>query len=107
VSAWAIVREARARAGLTQRELARRARKTQSEIARIETGRQEPTFPTLERLVRAAGFDLKLQLVPHDEHDERLIRSMLSLTPDERLRTLEEQSALFASARLVDDGETA
>ena len=106
MSAWAIVREARTRAGLTQRELARRARKTQSEIARIETGRQEPTFPTLERLVRAAGFDLKLQLVPHDEHDARLIRSMLSLTPDERLRTLEEQSALFASATLVDDGET-
>lgn len=106
MSAWAIVREARTRAGLTQRELARRARKAQSEIARIETGRQEPTFPTLERLVRAAGFDLKVQLVPHDEHDERLIRSMLSLTPDERLRTLEEPSALFASARLVDDGET-
>jgi transcriptional regulator with XRE-family HTH domain len=105
VSAWAILREARVRAGLTQRELARRARKAQSEIARLEAGRQEPTLATLERLVRAAGFDLKVQLAPHDEHDERLIRWMLSLSPDERLRTLEEHSALFASARLVNDGE--
>lgn len=105
MSAWAILREARVRAGLTQRELARRARKAQSEIARLEAGRQEPTFATLERLVRAAGFDLKVQLAPHDEHDERLIRRMLSLSPDERLRTLEEHSALFASARLVNDGQ--
>lgn len=104
MAAWAIVREARARAGLTQRELARRAGKAQSEIARIEAGRQEPTFATLERLVRAAGFDLRVQLVPHDEHDERLIRGMLALSPAERLRTLEEQSELFASARVVRDG---
>lgn len=107
MSAWAIVREARARAGLTQRELAERAGRAQSEVARIESGRQEPTFPTLERLVRAAGFDLKVQLVPHDDHDERLIRAMLALSPEERLRTLEQQSALFSSARLVSDGEAA
>jgi transcriptional regulator with XRE-family HTH domain len=104
VSAWAILREARVRAGLSQRELARRSGKAQSEIARIETGRQDPGFSTLEQLVRAAGLDLKIQLVPRDDHDERLILWMLSLSPAERLRTLEEQSRLFASARLVEDG---
>lgn len=98
MAAWAIVREARARAKLSQRVLAQRARTAQSEIARIERGRQDPTFRTLERLVRAAGFDLKIQLVPHDDHDERLIEAMLALTPEERLETLEEQSSLFASA---------
>jgi transcriptional regulator with XRE-family HTH domain len=107
MAAWAIVREARSRARLSQRELARRAGKAQSEIGRIEAGRQDPTFATIERLVRAAGFDLKLQLVPRDDHDERLIQGMLALSPDERLRTLEEQSMLFSSARLVGDGTRA
>jgi len=95
--AWAIVREARERAELTQRELAARARKAQSEIAKIERGRRDPTFSTLERLVRAAGFDLRVQLVPHDDHDERLIRAMLELTPEERLTSLEEQLDLLSS----------
>ena len=98
MTAWAIVREARSRANLSQRELAKRARTAQSEVARIERGRQEPTFGTLERLVRAAGFDLKIQLVPHDDHDERLIAAMLAMTPEERLATLEEQTEFFASA---------
>jgi transcriptional regulator with XRE-family HTH domain len=102
VVAWAIVREARARAKLTQRALAERARTAQSEIARIETGRQDPSLSTLERLVRAAGFDLRIQLAPHDDHDERLIDGILALPVEERLDTLEEASAFFASAEMVD-----
>jgi transcriptional regulator with XRE-family HTH domain len=94
VSAWAIVREARARAGISQRQLGARAAKAQSEIARIEGGRQDPTFGTLERLVRAAGFDLRIQLVPHDDHDERLIDAMLALAPEERLAALEAENEL-------------
>ncbi len=99
VTAWAIIREARHRAGLSQRALARRAQTAQSEIARLERGRQEPTFRTLERLVRASGFDLRIQLVPHDDHDERLIEAMLSVPVEERLESLEEQSEFFASAK--------
>ncbi len=101
MSAWAIVREARARANLSQRALADRAQTAQSEIARIETGRQGPSLATLERLVRAAGFDLKIELVPHDDHDERLIDAMLALPVEERLDSLEEQSELFASVKEV------
>lgn len=104
VPAWAILREARERAGLTQRELAARADKAQSEIAKIERGRRDPTVSTLERLVRAAGFDLRIHLVLHDDHDEQLMRAMLELTPEERLASLEEQLELFAEARIVDDG---
>jgi transcriptional regulator with XRE-family HTH domain len=99
--AWAIVREARERAGLSQRDLARHAGKAQSEIAKIERGRREPTFATIERLVRAAGFDLRIQLVPHDDHDERLIEAMLALSPEERLASLEEQLAFFAEVRIA------
>ncbi len=106
MSAWAIVREARARANLSQRELGRRAGKAQSEIARIEGGRQDPSFGTLERLVRAAGLDLEIHLAPRNRHDERLIEWMLSLTPEERLAALEEQSMLVACAQLLDDGTT-
>ncbi len=102
--AWAIVRDARQRANLTQRELGRRARTAQSEISRIERGRQDPTFSTVQRLARAAGFDLKIELVPHDQHDERLIDAMLALSPAERLESLEEQSELLASAVEVGGG---
>jgi transcriptional regulator with XRE-family HTH domain len=99
--AWAIVREARTRAGLTQRELARRAGKSQSEIARIERGRQDPSMTTLVGLVRAAGLDLRIQLVPYDDHDDVLIDGILALTPEERLASLEEQIALFLEAPLL------
>ena len=95
--AWAVIQEARKRAGLTQRALAERAGKAQSEIAKIERARRDPTFSTLERLVRAAGFDLRIQLVPYDEHDEELIRAMLELTPEERLTSLEEQLDLLSA----------
>src|SRR5919197_6525762 len=103
--AWAIVREARARAGLTQRRLAELAGKAQSEIAKIERGRRDPTFATLERLVRAAGFDLRIQLVPHDDHDEQLMRAMRELSPEERLASLEEQLEFLAGARVGTDGD--
>jgi transcriptional regulator with XRE-family HTH domain len=102
--AWAIVREARERAELTQRQLAERADKAQSEIAKIERGRRDPTFSTLERLVRAAGFDLRIQLVPHDDHSEQLIRAMRELSPDERLASLEEQLEFLAEAQIAERG---
>ena len=104
MAAWALLREARAQAGLSQRALAERAEVAQSEIARIEGGRQDPSFTRLEQLVRAAGYDLKLELVPHDDHDEQLIQQMLALTVAERLDSLEDQSDFFASVREVPRG---
>lgn len=101
--AWALVKEIRARSGLTQRQLAQRAGKAQSEIARIERGRQDPSLTTLQRLARAAGFDLRILLRPHDDHDEVLLDAMLDLTVDERLERLEESSEAFATARVIDD----
>lgn len=55
---------ARGRAGLAQRTLARRARTAQSVVARIESGSTSPSWRTLERLVRSAGFELRISLVP-------------------------------------------
>lgn len=94
--AWAILQEARRRANLTQQDLAEAADRPQSTIAKIERGRRDPTLTTLQELVRAAGFDLRLQLVPRDEHDRQLIDAMLALSPEDRLATLEEQAEVFS-----------
>jgi uncharacterized protein len=50
----------RLEAGLTQAELARRAKTSQAMVARYETGAASPTVRTLGRLLRAAGHELVL-----------------------------------------------
>ncbi len=55
--------EARARAGLTQQELADRMGTTQPVIARLESGRQKPTTKTLERFAKATGSKVEIRLV--------------------------------------------
>jgi ribosome-binding protein aMBF1 (putative translation factor) len=56
--------EARSRAGLTQEELARRMKTTQSVIARMEGGRVRPSSRTLERFAKATGMRLKISFEP-------------------------------------------
>jgi transcriptional regulator with XRE-family HTH domain len=80
-----LVREARRRAGLSQRQLAERAGTTQSAIARLETGRSTPSFDTVLRLVRLCGLDLDVMLVERDDSDWAQAMDMLSLTPAERI----------------------
>lgn len=62
-SAAAILREARASAGLTQRTLAQRASTTQSVISAYESGAREPSLATLRRLVEATGHELQVRTV--------------------------------------------
>jgi transcriptional regulator with XRE-family HTH domain len=45
----------RARRGMTQEQLAAKSGVGRSHLARLETGRQDPTLSTLERLARALG----------------------------------------------------
>jgi transcriptional regulator with XRE-family HTH domain len=96
---WAVVQEARRRAGLTQRELAHRAGTSQAAIARIERGRQVPSLETLQRILRACDLDLRLELTPHDPHDEELIEATLALRPEDRLHAVEEVTRAAAAAR--------
>lgn len=56
----ALIRGARAGAGLTQRELAERAGTSQPALARYETGAALPTLPTLERLLLGCGQRLEV-----------------------------------------------
>lgn len=104
MSAWAVLREARAQAGLSQRALASRSGIAQSEIARIESGKQEPSYQRLAELVRAAGLDLKIEFVPRDEHDLGLIRDVLALTPEQRIDSLEELEDFFSEAKELSHG---
>ena len=98
------LREARRRARLLQSELAVRAGTSQSAVARLERGIGSPTVATLERLVGAAGFDLRFELVPKAapdplveaykrDVDRTLLRENLSRTIDDRLRSLENAQA--------------
>lgn len=58
------VRELRVQQELSQTELARRAGMTQPAVARFEAGGTVPTLPVLERLARALGAELSVQLAP-------------------------------------------
>lgn len=54
-----MLRHARRRAGLTQRQLAAKAGIPQETIARIEAGRTDPRVSTLDRLLEGCGFGLE------------------------------------------------
>jgi predicted transcriptional regulator len=46
------IRKLRQKAGMSQTELARKARVSQAHIAKIESGRVDPRFSTVERILR-------------------------------------------------------
>ncbi len=56
--------KARRRAGLSQAELARRMKATQSTVARLESGRGQPSTRTLLRFAKATGHRLKIRFQP-------------------------------------------
>jgi uncharacterized protein len=63
-NAGTLLAAVRREAHLTQAELARRAGTSQAMVARYETGVASPTVRTLDRLLRAAGRELKLSGLP-------------------------------------------
>jgi hypothetical protein len=81
-----LIREARLRAGLTQYELAERTGRERSVIARWEQGAVAPSIETLVELVRACGFDLPLELVPHEPSADERVRKNALLSPERRLQ---------------------
>lgn len=63
-AAASLIKRARLEAGLTQVALAERAGTSQANVAKYETGRMSPSVSTLERLLHAAGFGLRLEATP-------------------------------------------
>jgi transcriptional regulator with XRE-family HTH domain len=96
-----LLQEARVRAGLTQRELAKRVGTSQPAIAKLEQGTTNPTIDTLTRCLAATGFTLRVGLAPlraddpvveryKQDVDRSLLRENLRKPVDDRIRTLSE-----------------
>lgn len=89
---------------LSQRELAKKARTSQSVVARIELGETQPSWKTLSRLINATGYELhvharKKPVLDRSELDD--IPRILRLTPEERLLEVAQVSRFVTSARRV------
>jgi transcriptional regulator with XRE-family HTH domain len=81
-----LLRDARRRHGLTQTQLAARARTSQAAISRIERGLVSPSVNTLATLFDLLGEELELTAHPIDYgHDRTLLRENLRYTPRERI----------------------
>lgn len=92
-----ILREARRRAGLTQRGLAALAGVSQPTVARIESGVTKPSLDEVGRLVAACGLELRVSLAERDDSEWSVASANLRLDPDARVR--QHQAALrFARA---------
>ncbi len=99
-----LLRQARRRAGLTQRALAERAGTSQSVVARIEGGRTDPSSETLLRLLEAAGAELRCQITERPVVDSHMlddVKRILSLRPEERLREVAGVDRFIQAARRV------
>src|SRR5207244_11403022 len=84
----ALLREARQRAGLSQRQLAHRARTAQSVVARIERGQTSPSWDTLARLLAAAGFAISTAIDPRSSPRSNILGAVariLALPAERRL----------------------
>lgn len=85
MKAGRIVRQARRRAGLSQRALAEATGVLQPQIARIESGAISPRLDTLERLLSATGWTLELSPRIGIGVDRSLIQAALAKTPEDRI----------------------
>jgi transcriptional regulator with XRE-family HTH domain len=94
-----LLREARLRAGLTQKELGERAGRPQSQIARWESGRVEPSLETLHKLIRACGLELTYGLANYDDSYVPYIERLLELSPQARVEDALEREAVFGEIR--------
>lgn len=116
-AAASLIHDARIRAGLSQRQLARRAKTSQAVISAYENGKRDPGFAHALEILRAAGFALDVQLMnpigddaPHRgtsdvwhmvdsrEDDDRILEN-LRLSPVQRLRKLGAMRAFAGKYR--------
>src|SRR5688500_16561064 len=94
-----LIREARRRAGVTQRQLARRLGTSQPVVARWERGHRSPDYDVVRDAVLMCGFELRPTLVERDLQEEATLSYSLSLTPLQRLRNNQAMLDFEAIAR--------
>jgi transcriptional regulator with XRE-family HTH domain len=86
MAAGELLRTVRRRHGLSQAQLAARARTSQAAISRIERGQVSPSFATLTTLLDLMGEELALDATPIDYgHDRTLFEQTLVGSPAERI----------------------
>jgi transcriptional regulator with XRE-family HTH domain len=95
--AGALLVSARTRLGLSQTAFARLLDIAQPTLSAYESGRRQPTLPTLLRLLGRAGFDLRMEIAEQDLHDDILAAWERSLDRSERDR-LEAQGYRLVSS---------
>jgi transcriptional regulator with XRE-family HTH domain len=95
-----LLRLARDKAGLTQHQLAVLAGVSQQAISAYETGRKEPTFATVDRLLAAAGFEMRIRLEPIDDHDRSVDAFVRSLPSEARAELERSRRRRTEEARL-------
>jgi transcriptional regulator with XRE-family HTH domain len=82
-----LLKEARARHGVSQKSLAARASTTQSAISRIERDRISPSIATLRELLYLLGEDLELGARNRDSGIDRTLNAKnLTLSPSRRVK---------------------
>lgn len=82
-----LLRATRRRHGLTQRQLAARARTSQAAISRVERDLVSPSVATLTSWLDLMGEELRLEAEPIDYgHDRTLLAQTLALDPTERIQ---------------------
>ena len=81
-----LLRDARRRHRVTQKQLAARARTSQAAISRIERDTVSPSVATLANLLDVLGEELELDAKPAEwGHDVTLIHAKLERTPAQRV----------------------
>jgi transcriptional regulator with XRE-family HTH domain len=98
VQAWAgnVLRLARAKKGLSQRDLAQAAGVPASTVAKIESGQRQPTHPTLAKILASVGLALTTRLEPYDDHDDVLWDREQRRSEEQRTAIAVEQQRVFA-----------
>lgn len=97
----------RSASGLTQREFAKRVGMKQSQLARIESGKQVPKLETLAKLAAGAGYSIEVHFIPAKGKKTPIIKLLRidlldsaldgEMSSDISLYELEEQFGLKAT----------
>lgn len=95
--AGALLRSARTQLGLSQTAFAELLGIAQPTLSAYESGRRQPTLPTLVRLLGHAGLDLRMEVTEQDRHDEVLAQWERSLDEAERARLQAQGYRLVSS----------
>ncbi|HUQ63090.1 MAG TPA: helix-turn-helix transcriptional regulator [Acidimicrobiales bacterium] len=96
--AGALLKSARLGLGLSQHAFADLLDIAQPTLSAYESGRRQPTLPTLLRMLARAGLEVRMQLADRDNHDDLLADWERSLTDEMRARLRAQGYRLISDA---------